>query len=127
MRDDDRIERHMADLAAMRAAAREERFALLSAGAALLLLLSALAGCAYIDPYLATAHAVKEDAKAHLAVENDHYAADVAALPRTIPAGALARMPAGEQKCSLAILAGLRLLECGFSPAVAAQLAGAGK
>lgn len=102
-------------LAVERAAAAEaawaERWALTGAAAALAALaLLALPGCAYLD----AAHAVKEEGKAYAARLNDHYADDVGDLARTIPAGALARMPAGTEKCALAALAGLSLRECTF-------------
>lgn len=69
-----------------------------------------LSGCTYFD----AAHAVKEEGKVRLAAINDHYATDVAALPKTVPAGALARMPTGTEKCAMAALAGLQLVECQF-------------
>lgn len=71
-----------------------------------------LAGCAYIDPYMATAQAIKEDAKKHIAVANDAVANDIADAAKAITTGALARMPAGERKCALATLQGLMLVEC---------------
>lgn len=75
-----------------------------------LMALLTLPACAYLD----AAHAVKEEGKARMAILNDHYAADVADLARTIPAGALARMPAGDRKCAIAMLVGLRLVDCSF-------------
>jgi len=81
---------------------------LILAAMAVLMLAGVLSGCAYLD----AAHAIKEEGKARAAILNDHYAADVADLARTIPSGALARMPAGERKCALAALVGLRLAEC---------------
>jgi hypothetical protein len=74
-----------------------------------LLLILTLSGCAYLD----AAHAVKEEGKAYTARLNDHYADDVGDLARTIPAGALARMPV-RTRCALADLAGLTLIECQF-------------
>ncbi len=87
-----------------------EEWGSIMAAIATLVLALTLGGCAYMD----AAHAVKEEGKARLAVLNDHYADDVADLARTVPAGALARLPAGPQKCSLAALAGLQLVECQF-------------
>jgi hypothetical protein len=91
-------------------AAWEPVWPYMRAAALLLTAVAMLSGCAYLD----AAHAIKEEGKARAGILNDHYAADVADLARTIPAGALARMPAGERKCALATLVGLRLIECGF-------------
>jgi hypothetical protein len=72
-----------------------------------------LSSCSYLD----AAEAVKERGKAYAAQLNDAWANDVADAARTVPAGALGRMPSGERKCALATLAGLRLVECNFVPA----------
>lgn len=71
----------------------------------------AMSGCTYFD----AAHAIKEEAKTRLSVLNDHYARDVIDLAKTVPAGALARLHPVKDRCALAYILDLQLLECQFS------------
>lgn len=69
----------------------------------------AMSGCA---EYIQDAEAVAQKGITNQQRIDDDFAKGVSIAPQAIPSGALARFPAGPQKCALATLAGLELNGC---------------
>lgn len=77
--------------------------------AAMAVLSLSLSGCA---EYIQDAEAIAQKGITNQQRIDDDFIKGVSIAPQAVPAGALARYPAGPQKCAIATLAGLELSGC---------------